>query len=76
MTHLVCGLFIMILSVCILFTSMIVEEVWMGNICGMTEENESTKKSVPVLLCPPQIPHGLHSECTQAVTVRSWPLTA
>jgi len=29
----------MILSVCVLFTSMIVEEVWMGNICGMTADS-------------------------------------
>jgi hypothetical protein len=47
-----------------------VELYWQGKTEGLGE------KSVPVLLCPPQIPHGLTCEWTQASAERSRRLTA
>jgi hypothetical protein len=39
------------------------------------KQNYSEKKPVSVLFCPPQIPHGLPWDGTQASTCRSWKLT-
>jgi hypothetical protein len=43
----------------------------------LTGKNRSTgdSKSVPVSLCPPQIPHGLVRNLTGAVSVRGRTLT-
>jgi hypothetical protein len=50
-------------------------EQWWDDI-GRGNPNDSEKKSVPVPLCPPQIPHGLPSERTRFTAVKSRRLSA